>query len=170
MNKIGILIMVLLGCGCTSGCVPYIPTKYDYAIYIGDSDCDPDFDREHLSGAELAGIPTDCFRGDRIIDYGDQLPDKNPIFLALGKNDRSTPIEEYTAKLQTLLDSTSNDVYCVLPSIPNSSLDEIRAAMTATCTNIIDTADYITEFTDGVHYGDQSKFGVYLESLVMGYQ
>ena len=154
--------------GCT-GCVEEVDIQFQNAIYIGDSDCEYDFDPANASGSYLAGIPEDCERGRSIMEISDTLPNKNPIFLALGKNDRGTDISDYTNKLQTLLDSTESDVYCVLPSIPDNSLDAIRAAMTATCTLTIDTADYITQFTDGIHYGDQAAFGVKLKQIANQY-
>ena len=166
MYKISIIIIMLMGC---SACVPPVEIQFPNSIYISDSDADPDFDPANQSGAYLAGIPVDAKAGRSLMDYGDTLPNKNPIFLALGKNDRGTDINDYTNKLQTLLDSTDNDVYCVLPSIPDNSLDAIRAAMSATCTLTIDTEDYITQFTDGIHYGDQAAFGVKLKQIANQY-
>jgi len=153
--------MVILTAIITSGCVAPEPviTQPD-AIYIGDSNCElfNDFD---LSAAEQSGLPIDCKIGRRLVDIPDSLPSGyRIIFLALGTNDaNSTTIQEYSSKLDLLLGSTSSEVWCVLPAVPepDNSRDAVRLVMMNQCANTIDPLEAGVTFSDGIHFTQSSQ-------------
>lgn len=168
MNK---LIHVALINFLTAACMPeYIP-KTNNIIVIGDSLCEA---THNSYGGEpypmIAGFDIDCVGGRRSVEYSDQLPDVSVIIWSHGSNDAGvTDIQEFRDDMIVKFDSTTAEIYCVLPDNEKEGFYEVRAAMFEICANTIEPREHGYNFSalDGIHGTalDHSTFGEWLKDF-----
>lgn len=112
------------------------------------------------SGGETAGVQSsivvDCVPGRRLVDYGDMPTGYRVAFVALITNDvlQQTPVNEYRAKLQSML-LTDAVVHCVLATqLPNVDSEVYNTIMREECPSVINPIDYgvLPRAADLIHW------------------
>tara|TARA_R110000803_G_scaffold103186_1_gene171298 strand:- start:40 stop:528 length:489 start_codon:yes stop_codon:yes gene_type:complete len=161
MKYIIILSLILQGCGGGSGTAE----TQAKPTYVGDSLCARDG-----SPAKILGWLQDCQGGRKLIEVN-ELP-KGKVYLGLGTNDnyRGVDILLFEHHLISLLDSATESVTCVLPTINKYDSTQYRDVLIRLCDDFIDPHDSgVYGLLDGVHMTEQENYNL-AQSLLNHYE